>query len=105
MKHTALFALLLAAVFLSACGNSDAPSDKEATDIIYGIYLKEATIANKTKCEVTPEMEVEGATNVWLIEYRFEGSVKTYSKTIMEQDGDWVVHGALPFCPGDPPVK
>lgn len=93
--------LLMIALFLAACSSSDAPSDEEAQEIIRGIWLRESTIVEKTKCELTPEMEGEGTTNVWLIEYRFEGKFDIDALTIAERDGDWVLFARNAFCPSE----
>ena len=92
-----LISFLLIATLLTAC--SGGPSNKEAKEIIYGVYLRDATIVNKSQCEITPSIEEEGYTNVWLIQYRFDGRSEEHGMTITEVDGEWKLHSLMESCP------
>ena len=88
---------LLVVVLLTAC--SGGPSNEEAKEIIYGVYFKDATIVDKSQCEITPSIEEEGYTNVWLVRYRFDGSFEEYGMTLAKVDGAWQLHSTMDSCP------
>jgi hypothetical protein len=82
-----------------ACGNTGGPSDKEAKEIIYGMYLKDAKIVEKNKCELTSWMEQDGQTSVWLVTYQFEGSNRVNGLLLTEEDGEWHTYLKMDSCP------
>ncbi|MGD9101806.1 MAG: hypothetical protein PVF45_15090 [Anaerolineae bacterium] len=101
MRNKLLVSLLLLVVLLVACnGNKEGPSDKEAEEIIYGMYLKDASIVGKEKCELTTWMEEDGQTEVWLVEYQFEGSNDTHGFLLTKQDDKWQTYlSGVDSCP------
>lgn len=99
MKIRTMMLLLLAGVLLAACA-SGGPSNKEAKEIIYGVYLRDAKIVDKTQCELTSWMEEDGQTNVWLVRYRFEGSDRVSGMVLSEVEGEWQIYmGMRDSCP------
>ena len=48
---------------------------------------------------VTPEMEAEGHTNVWLVRYRLEGARSDGTMPLTEVDGEWQIYVGAPNCP------
>lgn len=87
MKSRILVPVLLASVLLTACAGG--PPNKKAEEIIYGIYLQEVTIIEKSQCELTSWMKEDGQTNVWLVRYRFKKSGSEGGMLMAETDGEW----------------
>ena len=99
MKIRAVMLLLLAGLLLAACA-SGGPSNKEAQEIIYGVYLRDANIVDKTQCELTSWMEEDGHTNVWLVRYRFEGSDSVGGMLLSEVEEGWQIYmSMIDRCP------
>ena len=73
MKYRVVIVLLLMAMWLVGCGVGG-PSNAEAKEVIFGVYFRDASILGKHHCELTPEMEDDGQTDVWLIRYKFKDS-------------------------------
>jgi hypothetical protein len=87
MKSKALVSVLLASILLAAC--TGGPPNKKAEEIIHGVYLQEATIVEKSQCELTSWMEADGQTNAWLVRYRFKKSGSEGGMLMAETDGEW----------------
>jgi hypothetical protein len=101
MRNKTLVSLLLVLVLLAACGGSkEGPSDKQAKEIIYGMYLRDAKIVEKKKCELASWMEQDGQTDVWLVKYQFEGSNSVSGLLLTEKDGEWQTYlSGMDSCP------
>ncbi len=98
MKSKILVSVLLASVLLTACAGG--PPNKKAQEIIYGTYVQEATIIEKSPCELTSWMEEEGHTNVWLVRYRFKKSGDESGMLLTETDGEWQLYRlTVDSCP------
>lgn len=72
MKRTIVFISILV-ILLAGC-SPGGPSNSQAKEVIFGVYFKDASILEKRHCELTPEMEEEGKTSVWLVRYKFKDS-------------------------------
>lgn len=98
MKARNLVLLLFVAALLTSC--SGGPSKGDAEGIVYGIYIREATIVGKTQCEPTDRMTEDGHTNVWLIRYRFKDQTDVHGMLIEEVDGEWQIYApTVEECP------
>jgi len=98
MKSKVLLAVLLASVLLTACAGG--PSNKKAKEILYGTYLQEVTIIEKSPCELTSWMKEDGQTNVWLVRYRFKKSGSEGGMLLTETDGEWQLYRlTVDSCP------
>jgi len=102
MRYRSLLLVSLVAILLAGC-NAGGPSNAEAKEVVYGLYLQDARIIEKRKCELTPEIEEEGYDNVWLIRYRFEESGNEGGMLIAEGDSEeypWEIYaGMRETCP------
>ncbi len=102
MKTKILIIFVFIGLILVGCSNGG-PSNAEAREVIYGVYLREARIIKKTQCELTPKMVEDGFQNVWLVLYKFEGSDKTGGMVLAESDSEeypWKVYmGMTKNCP------
>jgi hypothetical protein len=101
MRNKLLVSLLLVVVLLAACngGDEEGPSDKRSEEILYGMYFRDASIVGKEKCELTTWMEEDGQTEVWLVEYQFEGSNDTHRFLLTKEDDEWQSYLSLDSCP------
>ena len=73
MKVRKFVFIFLAAALLAGCSGGGL-SNAEAKEVIYGVYFQDASIIQKQKCELTPQMKDEGVSEVWLVRYRFTKS-------------------------------
>ena len=89
---------LLAFFTLSACTVQGPPKD-EIIAYLQGVYLQDVTITQRSQCELTPSMEAEGHTNVWLVRYRFGNLKKVYGELFTEKESGWQPYLAIDFCP------
>lgn len=90
MRNKTLVVLLLVVVLLVACnGDKKGPSDKRAKEVLYGLYFRDAKIVKKTRCELTDRMEQDGQTEVWLVEYRFEGADDEDGLLLTKEGDEW----------------
>lgn len=81
--------LLLANGFLlTGCGAGGGPSNAEAQEVIYGLFLQDVRIIGKHQCELLPWMEEDGQTNVWLVRYRFKKSGSEAAMLLTETDSE-----------------
>jgi hypothetical protein len=103
-KNKIFILILLAAVLLAGC-TAGGPSDAEAKEVIYGVHFEDAKIIEKRQCELTPQMEEEGHTNVWLIRYRFKDSGNEGGMLLTETDSEeypWNIYGMrVDSCPSE----
>ncbi len=98
MKARDLVLLLLVGSLLTSC--SGGPSKGDAEKIVYGIYIREATIVGKARCEPTDQMTEDDHTNVWLIRYRFKDQTDVHGMLIEEVDGEWQIYApTVEECP------
>ena len=89
MRNRVLLALLVAVVVLTAC-SAGGPSNSEAKEMIYGLYIRDSSVVGKEQCDLTTWMEEAGHTNVWLVLYRFEGQDDVGGMLLSETDGEWL---------------
>ena len=87
MKYEGFILVLLLALLLVGC-SSGGPSNAEAKEVIYGVYLSDANIIKKQQCELTDAMKSDGHTNVWLVLYKLEGSDRESGIILSEADSD-----------------
>jgi hypothetical protein len=78
-------------MLLAAC-SGEGPSNSEAEEIIYGVYIRDASVVRKEQCELTTWMEEAGETNVWLVLYQFEGRDDLGGMLLSEHDGEWQLY-------------
>ena len=101
MSRTLILALLVA-VLLAGC-TTGGPSNAGAKEVIYGLHFKDAKIIEKRQCEMTPRMEEEGHTNVWLIRYKFEDSGNKGGMLLIESNSEehpWEIYDTrVDSCP------
>lgn len=89
MRRPVLVMLLLTVMLLASC-SSGGPSNSEVEELIYGLYVRDSSVVGKEQCELTTWMEEAGQTNVWLVQYRFEGQDDVGGMLLSEIDGEWV---------------
>ncbi|MDF1514479.1 MAG: hypothetical protein P1S60_11785 [Anaerolineae bacterium] len=91
---------IVAVVLLSAC-SWGGPTNKEVKDIVYGVYLQDASIRNKIHCPIAGWLEEEDHTSVWLVTYRFKGNVQDKHLLLSEQaDHSWtLLNTNVDACP------
>lgn len=98
MKARDLALLLLVGSLLTSC--SGGPSKGDAEEIVYGIYIREATIVGKTRCEPTDQMTEDDHTDLWLIRYKFKDQTDVHGMLIVEVDGEWQIYApTVEECP------
>ena len=98
MKARDLVLLVFVGTLLTSC--SGRPSKRDVETIVYGIYVREATIVEKTRCEPTDQMAEDGHTNVWLISYQFKDQPDVHGMLIEEVDGEWQIYAPnVEKCP------
>jgi hypothetical protein len=91
MGRRSIAVLLLVTLLLTACSGGG-PSNSEAEEIIYGVYIRDASVVGKEQCELTTWMEEAGETNVWLVLYRFEGQDEVGGMLLSESEGEWNIY-------------
>ena len=104
MNHKTFILVLLAAIVLAGC-TTGGPSSAEAKEVIYGVHFKDAKIIEKRQCALTPRMEEEGYTNVWLIRYKFADSGNEGGMLLAEADSEeypWDIYRTgVDSCPSE----
>lgn len=87
MKYINLLLISLVALLLAGC-NAGGPSNAEAKEVIYGVYLRDANISEKRQCQLTSQMQETGETNIWFIQYEFQDSETKNVMLISEGDSE-----------------
>jgi hypothetical protein len=104
VNHKIFILILLVAVLLAGC-TTGGPSNAEAKEVIYGVHFADAKIIEKRQCELTPRMEEEGLTNVWLIRYKLEDSGNESGMLLAETDSEeypWDIYRTqVDSCPSE----
>ena len=65
--------IFLSLLFIFPSCSPNAPSNKNIRDMIYGLYLREATIISKEACENS---------DLWLVYFRYKGDIRPYGYLI-----------------------
>jgi hypothetical protein len=94
MTFRILIFMTLAALTLAGCA-AGGPTNAEANAVFYSVYFTDANILEKRQCVLTPEMQAQGETNVWLIRYRFKGSGDR--GVMLVREGDTEEYPWLPY--------
>jgi hypothetical protein len=87
MNYRVIFTILIAAILLAGCA-AGGPSNAEAQEVIFGVYMQDAKIIKKSQCDLTPAMEEDGYSNVWLVLYKFEKSGGEGGMLLAESDSE-----------------
>ena len=102
MNYKGIILVFLIALLLVGC-SSGGPSNAEAKEVIYGVYLSDAKVVKKQQCKLTDAMKSEGHTNVWLVIYKLEGSDRENGMLLSESDSDqypWEIYrNMVTSCP------
>ena len=109
MDIKSFFLITISPLLLAGC-TVGGPSNMEAMEAVYSVYFIYPSIVDKVQCELTPSMQSEGHSNVWLIRYNFkyEGKQKTEEGMLISETNNagisWQVYQTDTLtCPSQTP--
>ena len=80
MKMRFFIFLSILTLMLASCA-SGVPTKKDIREMIHGIYLREAVVIKKEKCEVNESTQ---AYDLWLVKFRYKGDNAIYSYLVQQ---------------------